>query len=85
MVAGLIHRLLFPTLVTTIIGSVWIVGWSQALVAEAERGYLPAIAVPGQTAQNSDSDPSSHEANRQDGARSLDKVLLEDNQVIRVR
>ena len=93
MVGGLIHRLLFPTLVTTIVGSVWIVGWSQSLVADADRGYLAPLSAPGHAAQISDSEPSdressreaNREANREDGAASLHKVLLEHDQVIRVR
>jgi hypothetical protein len=85
MVAGLIHRLLFPTLVTMIVGSVWIVGWSQALVADVDRGYLAPLAVPGHAAQISDSDASNREANRQESDSSLHKVLLEHDQVIRVR
>jgi hypothetical protein len=85
MVSDRLHRLLFPTLVSTIIGSVWIVGWSQALVADADRGYLAPLVVPGHAAQISDSDPSNHEASRQESTGSLHKVLLKDDQVIRVR
>jgi hypothetical protein len=51
MLNALFHRLLFPTLVATVIGTVWVVGWSQALVAEVDRGSWPALPTPHHVAQ----------------------------------
>jgi hypothetical protein len=81
MFAELFHRLLFPTLVTIVIGTVWVVGWSQGLVSEAERGWWPAIPLPNRSAQV----PASQSQIPQDNARSLNQVFFKDDQIIRVR
>jgi hypothetical protein len=46
----LFHRLLFPTLVATVVGTVWVVGWAQTVINEANRGWWPPIALPGRPA-----------------------------------
>ena len=40
------HRLMFPIVVISVIGCVWVAGWSQALVEEANRGNWPALPLP---------------------------------------
>jgi hypothetical protein len=81
MFAELFHRFLFPTLVAVVVGTVWIVGWSQALVREADQGWWPAIPLPSHSARMSDS----QNAIPQQNARSLDQVFFKDDQIIRVR
>jgi hypothetical protein len=81
MFAELFHRLLFPMLVSIVVGTVWIVGWSQAIVREADRGWWPAIPLPSRSAQVS----ASQNAIPRDNSRSLNQVLLKDDQIIRVR
>jgi hypothetical protein len=81
MFAELFHRLLFPTLVTIVVGTVWVVGWSQGLVSEADRGWWPAIPIPGRSAQVS----ASQSPSPNNKAQSLNQVFLKDDQIIRVR
>jgi hypothetical protein len=40
------HRLVFPVITSLIIGTVWVVGWSSDLQAQADRKYWPALEVP---------------------------------------
>ncbi|MGD0139298.1 MAG: hypothetical protein ABSD28_10500 [Tepidisphaeraceae bacterium] len=68
------HRLVFPIVTFTIIGAVWIVAWSQALVAETEKHSWPALPVPHHVIQS----PSP-------GEGSLQQVFLEHDQVVGVR
>jgi hypothetical protein len=83
MMTDLLHRFFFSTLVTTVIGTVWVVGWCQAVSAEANRGTWPAIPVPGHVSQITKN--SSHADSTQDGMRSLNQVFFKHDQVIRVR
>ena len=71
-----IHRMVFPTLVATVVGSVWVAGWSRTLVDEANKGYWPALEVPRTaiTTQPSDQDDTSFQ-----------QVLLKHDQVVGVR
>jgi hypothetical protein len=41
------HRLMFPVVVSLIVGTVWVVGWSRDLQAQAAKKYWPALPVPG--------------------------------------
>jgi hypothetical protein len=68
------HRLVFPIVTLTIIGTVWIVAWSQALVAETERHFWPALPVPHHVIQS----PSPSEG-------SLQQVFLKHDEVVGVR
>ena len=81
MVTDLFHRFLYPTLAATIVGTIWVVGSCQALIAEADKHSWPAISVPGHTSEVSASELSTG----QDGGGSLHKILLKYDQVIRVR
>jgi hypothetical protein len=86
MFAELFHRLLFPTLVAIVVGTVWVVGWSQSLVSEAERGWWPAMPMPNRSAQVSALQSQiSQSQTPQDNARSLHQIFLKDDQIIRVR
>ncbi len=85
MFSELLHRLLFPTLVTTIIGSLWTVGWCQAVIAEADRHSWPALEVPGHESQACDLSETADDGFRPDNGRSLHQVLLKNDQIIRVR
>jgi len=85
MFSELFHRLLFPTLVTTIIGSVWTVGWCQALIAEADRHSWPALAVPGHVSQACDAPEAADGGFRQGGGLSFHQVFLKNDQIVRVR
>lgn len=73
------HQLVFPVVFVTVVGSVWIAAWSEALQAEAEKGTWPALPIqdredrPANTA-----DPSSQ-------SKSLQQVLLEHDQVVGMR
>jgi hypothetical protein len=68
------HRLVFPMVTITIIGTVWVVAWSQALIAETERHFWPALPVPHHVIQS----PAQ-------GDGSLQQVFLKDDQVVGVR
>lgn len=68
MLSDFFHRLMLPTVVTTILATVWIVGWSQAL---ADVHGAPPLPVPGYQT------PASH-------VPSLHKILLKDNQIVGV-
>jgi hypothetical protein len=85
MFSELLHRLLFPTLVTTIIGSLWTVGWCQAVIAEADRHSWPALAVPGHEIQASDLSETADGGFRPCSGRSFHQIFLKNDQIIRVR
>ena len=46
MIYETFHRLVFPIVIISVVGSVWITGWSHELVDEANRGTWPALPVP---------------------------------------
>jgi len=68
------HRLVFPIVIITVIGTVWVVAWSQALVAETERHFWPALPVSHHALQPPSSDQGS-----------LQQVLLKHDEVVGVR
>jgi hypothetical protein len=79
------HRLVLPIVVISVIGCVWVAGWSKGLVDEANRGSWPALPVPHlKTAPNEGiywapkHGPSSQ-------TNSLNQVLLKHDQVVGVR
>ncbi|HEX4054434.1 MAG TPA: hypothetical protein VHX86_09225 [Tepidisphaeraceae bacterium] len=53
MFYALFHRMLFPALVTTIVGAIWVVGWTQTLTDEVEKGTWPALPVSTPAVQTS--------------------------------
>jgi hypothetical protein len=72
-----IRQLMFLGLVATIVGSVWVVAWSQELQAEATRGCYPAMPIPGledqttladQPPTNADDASSAQSAGPQNGS-----------------
>jgi hypothetical protein len=76
MLHDFFHRMVFPALVATVVGSVWVAGWSSTLVSEANKGYWPALPVPrsATTTQPSQQDDTSFQ-----------QVLLKHDQVVGVR
>ncbi|MGD0388995.1 MAG: hypothetical protein ABSC42_08580 [Tepidisphaeraceae bacterium] len=68
------HRLVFPMVTITIIGTVWVVAWSQALTAEADKRFWPALPVPYHVIQS----PA-----QSDG--SLQEIFLKHDQVVGMR
>ena len=73
------HRLVFPLVLITVVGSVWVAGWSQAIQAEAQRGTWPALPVRHPV------NCPSNTGNQSSEGRSLQQVLLEHDQVVGVR
>jgi len=51
MFHNLFHRQLIPALVAAIVSTIWVIGWSQTIMQEAERGYWPALNEPEQCTQ----------------------------------
>jgi hypothetical protein len=73
------HRLVFPIVLFTVIGTVWVAAWSQSLQAEAAKSSWPALPLPNREHRSATSgDPSSK-------TESLQQVLLENDQVVSVR
>lgn len=67
------HKLVFPMVLVTVVGSVWVAAWSQSVQAEAEQNSWPALPVPNHHNQTA----SSVETSTQDD--SLQQVLLKHN------
>ena len=87
MIYEAFHRLMFPSVVVSIVGSVWITAWSHAVVAEAMKGSWPALPVPHHLDQfqAGEQDASAQKSPPTQKDPSLQKVLLKDNQVVGVR
>lgn len=92
MIYEAFHRLVFPGVVVSIVGSVWITAWSHAVVAEATKGSWPALPVPhhkdsSQPEQNASgqTDPSVQKEQTVQKDPSLQKVLLKNDQIVGVR
>jgi len=47
MLANLVHRLIYYLAVATVITTVWVAAWAQAICAQAQRGWWPALPQPG--------------------------------------
>jgi len=47
MLANLVHRLVYYLAVATVITTVWVAAWAQALSAQAQRRWRPALPLPG--------------------------------------
>jgi len=73
------HQLVFPMVFVTVVGSVWIAAWSEALQAEAERGTWPALPIQ----DREDRPAGTGKPTIQN--KSLQQVLLEHDQVVGVR
>jgi hypothetical protein len=59
--------MMFPLITSLIVGTVWVVGWSKELQAQADKKYWDALPLPGHV----------HKAPANN--QSLQKVLLEHN------
>ena len=68
------HRMVFPLVMITVIGTVWVVAWSQALAAESQKHYWPALPVPHHVIPS----PATTDG-------SLHQVLLKHDQIVGVR
>jgi hypothetical protein len=71
------HRLVFPTVLIAVIGTVWVAAWSQELQAEVAKGSWPALPHR-ENRSSTTTDPSSQ-------SKSLQQVLLKNDQVVSVR
>jgi hypothetical protein len=87
MIYEAFHRLVFPAVVVSVVGSVWITAWSHAVIAEASKGSWPALPVPDRVLrieqEEAAKDLSPKTASPKDP--SLHKVFLEHDQVVGVR
>ncbi len=83
------HRLVFPIVVVTVVGTVLVAAWSQELQAEADKCTWPALPVPNREHQPaSESNPTGGNptgGNPSSKTESLQQVLLENNQIVSVR
>jgi hypothetical protein len=78
------HRLVFPIVVFTVIGTVLVAAWSQELQDEAAQRIWPALPLPNREHQPaSEGNPTG--GNPSSKTESLQQVLLENNQVVSVR
>ena len=86
MIYEAFHRLVFPSVVVSVVGSVWITAWSHAVVAEAMKGTWPALPVPGHVINaQPDQDSSDQKSLPAQKDLSFQKVLLKNDQVVSVR
>lgn len=71
------RQLLLPTIVVTVVGSLWVAAWSQALEAQAKMGF------PAPSAELQNPTPTADESAAQ--SDSLHKVFLKNDEVVSVR
>ncbi len=78
MLTDLFHRMLFPTLVMGVIGTIWVVGWCHAVIGEADRACWPAIPAPGYASEKAASshDHAAYRLSQQGDDRLLQQVFL---------
>jgi hypothetical protein len=79
------RKLVFPTVLLTVVGAVWVVAWSKELQTEVDRNSWPALPLPPALRAELNKNAAAEAAIPPPKPQSLQKVFLKNDQVVGVR